>query len=148
MTDRHTHTPTHTHPTPRHTHTHTHKSKKKAKFLATTRVTRTWQSQGTCAPSRYYVPVLRAISWSRARNSQEHQLCLALQVWAPEVPPTPLVTNETQPVYFAPQYKTRYPFYRWVGWWAGVLVMFFSSRSGIRTSVLWVVSPRLYQLNH
>ena len=27
-----------------------------------------------------------AISWSRARNSQEHQLCLSLQVWAPEVP--------------------------------------------------------------
>ena len=29
---------------------------------------------------------------------------------------SPLVINETHPVYFAPQYKTRYPFYRWVGW--------------------------------
>ena len=38
--------------------------------------------------------------------------------------------NETQPVYFAPQYKTRYPFYRWVGWWAGVLVMFFPPALG------------------
>ena len=44
---------------------------------------------------------------------------------------SPTDINETQPVYFAPQYKTRYPFYRWVGWWAGVLVMVFSSRSGI-----------------
>ena len=35
-----------------------------------------------------------AVSWSRARNSQEHKLCLSLQVWAPEVPPTPLVINE------------------------------------------------------
>ena len=26
--------------------------------------------------------------------------------------------------------------------------MFFSSCSGIRTSVLWVINPRLYQLNH
>ena len=33
-----------------------------------------------------------------------------------KVPPTPLVINETQPVYLAPQYKTRYLFYRWVGW--------------------------------
>ena len=49
---------------------------------------------------------------------------------------------------FAPQYKTRYPFYRLVGWWAGVLVMFFSYCSGIQTSVLWVINPRLYQLNH
>ena len=91
-------------------------SKSKAKCLAATRVTRTWRSQDTCAPSRYCVPVLCAISWSRAGNSQEYQLCLALQVWAPEVPPTSLVINETQPVYFAPQYKTRHPFYRWVGW--------------------------------
>ena len=43
-----------------------------------------------------------------------------------------------------PSTRTRYPFYRWVGWWAGVLVMFFSSCSGIRTSVLWVINPRLY----
>ena len=41
----------------------------------------------------------------------------------------PVVISETQPVYFAPQYKTRYPFYRWVGWWAGVLVMFFFSHT-------------------
>ena len=39
-----------------------------------------------------------------------------------KVPPMPLVINETQPVYFALQYKTRYPFYRWVGW---STVMFF-----------------------
>ena len=32
----------------------------------------------------------------------------------PVVPQVPLVNNETQPVRFAPQYKTRYPFYRWV----------------------------------
>ena len=82
-------------------HTHTHKSKSKAKCLAATRVTRTWRSQDTCAPSRYGVLVLCwccAVSWSRARNSQEDQLCLSPQVWAPEVPPTPLVVNETQPV--------------------------------------------------
>ena len=91
-----------------------------------------------------------AISWSRARNSQEHQLCLSLQVWAPEVPPTPLVINETQPVYFAPQYKTRYPFYRWVGWWAGVLLMFFFvvflppalGFEPVSSSVFWVINPR------
>ena len=52
------------------------------------------------------------------------------------VPQLPLVADETQPVCFAPQYKTRYPFYRWVGWWAGVFMMFFSSCSGIRTGVL------------
>ena len=48
-------------------------------------------------------------------------------VWAPKVPLTLLVICETQPVYFAPQYNTRYPFYRWEGWWASaeVLVMFF-----------------------
>ena len=32
----------------------------------------------------------------------------------PVVPQVPLANNETQPVRFAPQYKTRYPFYRWV----------------------------------
>ena len=34
----------------------------------------------------------------------------------PVVPQVPLVNNETQPVRFAPQYKTRYPF---TDGWAG-----------------------------
>ena len=81
------------------THAHTHKAK--AKCLATTRVTRTWRSQGTCAPSRYCVPVLRSLL--EPGKELAGAPTVSLQVWAPKVPPTPLVTtNETQPVYFAP----------------------------------------------
>ena len=103
-----------------------------------TQFTHTKQSvslaQESCIPGKARTPVhlagtvcrCSAVSW----NSQEHQMCLSLQVWAPEVPPMPLVINESQPVYFASQYKTRYPFYKWVGC-NGVLVMFFSSCSWI-----------------
>ena len=45
---------------------------------------------------------------------RRYQLCLSLLVWAPIVPQLLSVDNETQQVLLCPQYKTRYPFYRWV----------------------------------
>ena len=98
-----------------HTHTLTHTKAKQSK----SKVSSCHKGHAYLAkPGHQAGTVCRCctVSWSRARNSQEHQLWLSLQVWAPEVPPTPLVINETQPVCFALQYKTRYPFYRWVGW--------------------------------
>ena len=53
-THRHTHTHTHTHTRTR-TRTHAKKSKASRCLL---QVTRSWTSQGTCALSRYDVPVL------------------------------------------------------------------------------------------
>ena len=50
-----------------------------------------------------------------ARRSTE-KVPLTAECEHPVVTQVPLVNAETQPVRFAPQYKTRYPFYRWVGW--------------------------------
>ena len=128
------------------THARTH-AQQKPKCLAATRVMRTWQSQDTCAPSRYCVPVLRSLLEAGKELTGALTVSLTAGVGT-EVPPMPLVIDETQPVYYGPQYKTRYPFYRWVGWsTCDVVVMFFSSCSGVRGNVLWVISPILYQLN-
>ena len=77
-----------------HTHTHTHTfTQKKAKCQISCH-------KGSRVPGEARTPMHQAgtvcrccaVSWispTRARNSQEHQLCLVtLQVWAPEVPPT------------------------------------------------------------
>ena len=126
------------------THTKQKQKKQKAKCLAATKVTRTWRSQDTCTQSGYCVPVLRNLLEPGKELAGAPTVALTAGVGT-QSPTTPLVLNETQPVYFAPRYKTRYPFSRWVGWWA---CDFFSSFSRIRTGVLWVISPRLYQLNH
>ena len=63
---------------------------------------------------------------------RRYQLCLPLAVWVLEVPQLPLVDNwDTASV----QYKTRYPFYRWVGW--NIMVLFDGKYSciGIRTQL-------------
>ena len=87
-----------------HTHmkTYTHYAQKQSFSLP---LTHTWGNQGTCALSRCYV----LSSWSSARNSQEDQLCLPLQVWAPYVPLTPAVVKETQPVDFASPVQDQVP---------------------------------------
>ena len=53
-----------------------------------------------------------------ARRSTDYTDCTShCRCGHPVVPPVPLAVCEAQPVHLAPQYKTRYPFYRWVGWW-------------------------------
>ena len=140
---------------PGHTHTHTHTRKSKASRCLL-QVTRSWTSQGTCALSRYDVPVLWALLESGQGTRRRYQPCLPLPVWAP-CSPTTTISGTMRHSWCAllPQYKTRYPFYRWVGWWAGVLVMFllffFPPALGfepVSSSVLWVINPGLYQLNH
>ena len=64
-----------------------------------------------------------AISWSEGKELAQYQLYVPpLQVWAPEVPPVPLVVSEAQPVYVAPQYKTRVPVLQMCGL-VGTLLM-------------------------
>ena len=129
-----------------HTHacTHAHKAKK-AKCLATTRITRTWQSQDNCALSRYCVPVLR----NRLEPGKE-------LAGAPTVPLTAGVGTRSPTNAFSDQWDTASVLCSPVQDQVPILQMggleylwcVFSSCSGIRTSVLWVVIPRLYQLNH
>ena len=98
----HTQTDTHTH-TLTHTDTDTQSKSKASRCLG--KVTRSWSSQGTCAPSRYYVPVLCKLlepgqGARRSTDCASHCRC-----GHPIVPQVPLVNNETQSVRFAPQYS-------------------------------------------
>ena len=116
----------------RERHTHKYTQKQKAKHLAATKVTRTWQSQDTCAPSRYCVPVLRNLPEPGKKLAGAPTVSLTAGVGTRS--PTDAFSDsmKTQPVYFAPQYKTRYP-----DGWAEYLRFFFLC-SGIRTGVLWL----------
>ena len=78
--------------------------------------------------------IIMETSWRTAHTKQsKKQSFLAATEWsrAPGDPTCrcghtvvpPLAVCETQPVHFAPQYKTRYPFYRWVGWLAGGTIL-------------------------
>ena len=118
-----------------HTHTHIHKKQKSKASRCLLQVTRSWTSQSTCALSRYDVPVLCALLEPGQGTRRRYQPCLPLPVWAP-CSPTTTISGTMRPSRCAllPQYKTRYPFYRWVGWSTCDVFRcsFFSSCPGIR----------------
>ncbi len=78
---------------------------------------RTWQSQDACALSRHS-KLCKQSSWSQAKNSQETgEQCFSSQqvVWAPEVPPGPLLFHEKRPWICTPA-NARYPITaKWTG---------------------------------
>ncbi len=77
-------------------------------------VTRTWQSQDACALSRHCEPC-RQSSWSRARNRRT-SLSSQQVVWAPKVPPGPLLLHGKMPWICTPA-NARYPIT--AGWTGG-----------------------------
>ena len=99
-----------------HIYTLTHSHKSKAKFVTALVGHAYLSSQGTCALSRHYVPV-RCNLLEPGQGARRSTDCTShCRCGHPVVPPVPLAVREVQPVHFAPQYKTRYRFYRWVGW--------------------------------
>ena len=99
----------------------------------------TWKSQGSCAPSRYCVLVL----WSRARNSQEHQLFVS-HCRCGHPSPTNASMRHSQCTLLS---STR-PGTHFTDGWAGVLVIFFLLLCDSNQCPLGYINTRLYRLNH
>ena len=116
-----------------HTHVCTHK-KAKAKPLAAGHVF--LDKPGHLCIKQVRCAMCYEHSWSPG-SSQE----------VPTMPPTAGVGTLCPTTTISGTMRhSRYPFYRWVGWNTGDLFVVFSSSCS--TSVLWVINPGLYQLNH